>query len=266
MRRISNLSNKIAAAGSIISVACLLVAPVGSFALSTHAATAAAASKSQTSPFCTNLTARANTISTSLTDRSGKVTSAWSQQDQKLTAGWQKVDQAVAAGRQKADSERAADFTKLEAKAKTDAQKQAVQTYETAVHNAVVTRRAAYDAARQAFRIGVQNAISARHDTATTQLATFQSSVNAAISTAEASCASSPNDGPAIRQTLQASLKAARTAFQSDRKGDSTVGGQVKQLAVTRQAAFQAADKTFQASLSTARDTLKQAFGSSTTI
>jgi hypothetical protein len=261
MRRISDLSNKAAKAGSIISVASLLVAPVSSFALSTHAATAAAASKSQTSPFCTNLAAHANAISTSLTDRSGKVTSAWSQQDQKLTTEWQQVDQKVAAGRQKADTDRNADFTKLEAKAKTGAEKQAIQTYEAAVHGAVTTRRAAYDDARQAFRTGVQAAISGRHATVTSQLDIFQSSVNSAISTAEASCASDPGSGPAIRQTLQASLKSARTTFQSDRKGDNTIGSQVKQLAATRDAAFKTADKVFQTSLSNARQTLQQAFG-----
>lgn len=266
MKRVSNISRKAAAGGSIISIVGLLAAPLSGFALSPHAATVASAPKSQASSFCTNLANHTDKISSNLGDLSGKVTPAWAKQDQELTTKWQQADQKIAADRQKADSERSADFTKLEAKAKTDAQKQAVITYEAAVHNAVATRRDAYDAARQAFRTGVQDAISGRHDTVNAQLGTFQSSVNSAIATAKASCAANPADGQAIRQTLQTSLKAARTTFQSDRKGDNTVGSQVKQLVVTRKAAFKTADKAFQDSLTAARQALKQAFGNSNSI
>jgi hypothetical protein len=266
MKQVSNIPGKVAASSLIVSIIGLLVAPMGSFALSPHAATAASASKSQANSFCTNLANHTDKIATGLSDRSGKVTPAWSKQDQKLTAGWQKTDQTVAADRQKADSDLNADFTKLEAKAKTDNQKQAVQTYEAAVHNAIATRRDAYDAARQAFRTGVQDAVSGRHDTVTAQLDTFQSSVSSAISTAKDSCTANPNDAQVIRQTLRASLKSARTTFQIERKADNTVGSQVKQLVVTRKAAFKAADKAFQDSLSTARQALKQAFGNSNSI
>lgn len=254
MSRISRLANKLALTSSLAGTACLILSPMSSYALgSTNTA--------KTSPFCTELPVRATTITGRVSTLVGKVSQAWAQQDQKLTAEYQKVDQDVTVDRQKADSERTGDFNKLEAKAKTDAEKQAVQTYEAAVQNAVSTRRAAYDTARQTYRAGVQAAITTRRGTVTGQLNTFQSSVNSAISIAEASCASTPNDGLAIRQTLQASLKSARETFQGDRKGDETVGSQVKQLATTRNSAFKAADQAFQASLSAARTTLKQAFG-----
>ena len=219
-----------------------------------------------TSPFCTTLPSKAAAITAQLTNLSNKVSQAWSQQDQKIAADELKVDQDVAADRAKADSDRAADFTKLEAKATTTAEQQAVKTYEAAVLSAVTTRRSAYDAARQAFRTGLKNAIAARRSTITSQLTAFQDSANAALGTAEASCSSDPSNGAVIRTTLQASLKSARETFQGDRKDDPTVGSQVQQLAATRKAAFTAADQALQASLSAARQALEQAFGGSTTV
>lgn len=266
MKRISNISNKLAVASSIFGAACLVLTPVGAYAIGrpVAATTTANANSAAATPkpgLCNGLTNQANVTNGRITALNGKVSQAWSQQDQKLAAQFQKVDQKVADARKKADAARDKDFSKLEAKAKTTDQKQAVQTYEAAVHDAVNTRRAAYDAARQAFRTGVQNAIISRRDTITAQLTTFQDSVSSAFSTAEASCSGTSPDGRAIQQTLRANLRSARTTFQNDRKSDGTVGSQVKQLVATRQAAFKAADKVFQDSLAAARQTLQQAFG-----
>lgn len=258
----NRISNRVFATGSALSIALMVAAPATGVALGARDEAKTAVTP-KTSQFCTNLPNDANTVTSKLSDLQGKLTQAWSQQDQKLATAWQNVDQKVAAERQKADSDRAADFVKLEAKATTGTQKQAVQDYETAVNNAVSTRRAAYDSARTTFRNGVQAAISARRSTISGQESTFVSSVNSAISTAEASCASNPGEGVAARTAFVASLKSARQTFEADRKGDAGIDQQVKQLAATRDAAFQAADQAFQSSLKSARQALEQAFGKS---
>lgn len=256
------ISNKIALTSSIISTACLVLAPVGAYAVGRPAVAAPGSPKVNTA-FCNGITNQASAVTGRVSGLNDKVTQAWSQQDQKLAAQFQKVDQEVAADRQKADSETQADFSKLEAKATTDAEKQAVKAYETAVLNAISTRRADYDAARQVFRTGVQNAISTRRSTVSSQITDFQNAINSAFTTAEASCSSGSADGTTIHQALQSSLKTARETYQDDRKTDGTVGSQVKQLVIARQAAFKAADTAFQDSLTSARTTLKQAFGGS---
>ena len=261
MKPLSNLSKKVTAVASLMSITSLLAAPLSSYALA--AGTHTASTTPKTSPFCTNLSSEAGTITAKLGDLSGKVSAAWSQQDQKQTTQWQQVDKKVTADRQQADTKRKSNLTTLTTKATTDSQKQAIQTYETAVQNAVSVRRGAYDTARQTFRSSVQSAISGRRATVTIQLSTLQASVNAAISTAQSSCASDPNGGPTIRAALQTSLKSARETFRSDRKADEMVGTQVKQLAAKRDASFKATDQVFQTSLSTARQALKQAFGKS---
>lgn len=272
MKRITKVFNKLSITSSIIGALCLVLAPVSAYAVGRPAgvgtaATAASSTSSKPKPgFCNGLTNQANVTNGRIDILNGKAGQAWSQQDQKLAAQFQKVDQKVADARKKADAARAKDLSKLAAKATTNDQKQAVQTYKAAVQDAINTRRAAYDAARQTFRAGVQNAITSRRSTIKAQLATFQDSVSSAFSTAEASCAGSSPNGQAIQQTLRTSLKSARETFQNDRKSDSTIGGQVKQLAATRQAAFQTADKTFQNSLAAARQALQQAFGKNTNV
>jgi hypothetical protein len=259
MKTISNIPGKLAAAASLVSVCGLVLAPVSSFALGAKTA-AATTTTPASSAFCSALSAKTGTIITTLTTRAGKATQAWAQRDQAVAADEQKVDQKVATARQTADTTRAQDLTKLEAKATTDPEKQAVQTYETAVQAAVTTRRAAYDAARQAFNDGINSTVGTRASTVTGQLSSFQDSVNSAINTAQASCANDPANGPAVRLTLQAGLKSARLTFQGERKSDDTVSTQVKQLATIRDAAFKAADQTFQTALSAARQSLEQAF------
>lgn len=257
------VTNNLMRGGSVLGVAALLSIPSVSMALGSRDGATTTADTTKTSPFCTNLSTDISNINSRMTSLESKVSQAWTQQDQKLMAEAQTVDQKVAADRQAADTQRQADFTKLEAKATTGSEQQAVQTYETTVNNAVSTRRAAYDAARQTFRSGLAADVTSRHSTVTDQSDTFQVSVNAAISTAQASCASDPSGGAAARTAFVASLKSAREAFEGDRSGDQKVKQQAQQLAATRDATFRSADQAFKASMQTARQTLDKAFKSS---
>ena len=271
MKRVSNLSTRLAVAGSAIGAFSLLLAPVGAYAIAanpTQPAPRAVATTTpkltKTSPFCTNLPSRASAITDKVTAQVGKVNQTWTLQNQKQVADYQKFDQTISANRLKVDNERNTDFSKLEARATTPAQQQAVQTYVATVKSNVATRRSAYDTARGTFRSAVIAALSTRRTSVTSQLDSFQSSVNGAIGSAEASCTADPTSSTTVRQSLVTSLKTARESFKTDRAGDLTVTSQIKQLAATRTASFKTADQTFKSSMTTARQTLQTAFGKKT--
>lgn len=258
MKTHSNLvSGKAITLASLVAICGLVLAPMTSYALEASKPT------TQNSGFCSGLSARVGTLRTQVAGTADKANDAWTKQDQKASAKDQKIDADIVADRQKADTNRTAEFAKLEAKATTDAQKQAVQTFETSVRSAISSRRAAYDAARKTFRDGVKDTVASHRAAVRGQINQFKASTEAAISTAEASCASNPSNGQAIRTTFAASLKSARQAFQGARKDDAKVGPAVKQLAAARTAAFKAADQAFHASIDTARAALKQAFSGS---
>ncbi len=212
------------------------------------------------SAFCTNFSTESTKVSSKLIEQANKLASAWNKQNEGFTTKTQNNDQKVTEVRSKSDTARTKNFTTLESKASNDAQTQAVKSYEAAVKSAISARRASYDAAKATFRSAVQGVIDAKQGSVSTQLASFTDAVNTAISTAQASCTATPTNGSAIRDTFKASLKSAKSTFLSRRSSDATVGSQVKQLVVTRNAAFKAADKAFQAAMSAARDSLKAAF------
>ena len=265
MKTIFNFLNKIGLVGSLFAVTTLAMSPLGASAISARASEVATpkSAVSKTSPFCTNLINETSNVTSKLNNLISNANQSWSNNDQRWNTLWQKVDTTVASDRSKADTERSQEFVKLQARAKTSTQKTAVQTYSASVINAVTVRRAAYDAARHTFREGVLATINTRKETVTSQFSSFQGSVNSAIQTAQSSCSSTPNDGSAIRTTLQTSLKAARETFQSDRKSDTTTNSQIHELAITRNAAFKAADQTFQNSITSARQSLEKAFSGS---
>jgi len=228
----------------------------------------AAKTQARVNAFCTNLSNSTRPMVAKVQENRGKATSDWASKDAALNAEWKQADEKITSARALSDKERTADYEKLMAKAKTDDQKAAVEAYEQAVNSAVAARRSSYDAARQTFRSSVLSNISARRSAAQTQLSTFQASVSSAISTAQASCASNPTDISGIKSTLQANLKSARETFQASRgtEKQGAVNFQVQQLAATRNASFESANKTFKSAMSEARATLQKAFNNSTSI
>jgi hypothetical protein len=213
-----------------------------------------------TSPFCTNLPTETANINSKLSVLIANANQNWSTKNQKWQTIWTNVDQNVANERAKADATRQAEFTKLQAKAKNSSEQQAVTNYIDAVNNAVSIRRQAYDSARQTFRSSVEAAINARQSIVTQQFDTLQNTVNSAVSIAQASCTSDPSSGQSVHSLFQSTLRNAQATFQSDRKSDATIVSQVKSLAATRNNAFTDADQTFKNTITSARQTLIQAF------
>lgn len=256
------LSNKYRGA----SLSALAITPLFVLSPAAFAVTAPAQTAKDSSVFCTNIGNNTAKITSGITAAKDKVSTARNERATQLTANRAKWDQDLSANRSKADQDRQSSFAKLEAKATTDAQKAAVKTYESTVADAVTKRRAANDAARTAFRNAVDTAIASQKATIDAQATIFSSAVSTAVTTAQAACIANPANGPAIRTTLQNSLKTAKDTYNAARKSDGNLGEQIKQLAATRNEAIKTADTTLQATVKAAREALKAAFGSQTNI
>lgn len=257
MKTSSNITRKVGMTSSLIASAVLIAAPMSVYALGSSTT----GTTDKTSPFCSELPTKVQTINNSVSKVSGNLQAAWTKQTQDLTNDFQKADQDITADRAKADQERQTDFTKLMDKATTTPEKQAVSVYEAVVLQAVNTRRTAYDNARSNYRTSVEGAVSGHQTTVRGQLTTFESSVTDALNNAQSSCASTPSDGATIRTTLVGALKTARETFENDRKSDGTMETQIKQYQTTRNSAFSTANSVFQTSIQNAAKVLQQAFG-----
>lgn len=259
MQRTSNSTSWRSIVSGLLGTVFILAAPATSVALSAKASTT---TTTKTSAFCSNISTEANTVTTKLNGLISTAQQAWSNRDTKWNNLITTVNQEVAAARLRADTAREQDFTKLMAKATTSSENSAVMAYESSVNQAVSSRRTAYDAARQTYRSGVEAVTATRENTVIDQFNTFKTAVNSAIQTAEASCTATPGNGPVIHSVFQSSMQSARQTFSSERQSDPTINTQVKQLATTRDAAFNTADQTFQTAMNSAAQTLKEAFGS----
>jgi hypothetical protein len=222
---------------------------------------AAQSSTARTSEFCTNLPATISRVNSNMGSLQSKLDTAWNNRNTQISSNDAKWDQALAADQAKWAAQRQTQFSELQAKATTDAQKAAVQTYITTLTNAISTRESANAAARTTFRDGLTNLLTTQRSNITSQVATFTDAVNAAEAAAQSACASDASP----RTTFISAMKSARQAFETDRKGDSSLGTQVKALAATRDAAIKANNTAFKNTATAAATALKAAFGAAST-
>lgn len=218
-----------------------------------------AAQKAKGVAFCTGLSAAASTLTTKLSDLQTKLTTTQTQRTTKIADRRTATDQAIASARSKADQSRQSAYATLQGKAKTDAQKTAVTTYEATITDAVSTRRSANDSARTTYRTAVDGLLSDNTNAVNGQVTTFISSVTTAISDATTSCQTDSANGSQIHTTFQAALKSAKDTFQSTRANNPKLSDQIKALAQTRDTGIKTNDAAFQATASTARQTLQSA-------
>lgn len=243
----------------IASVTIASFAIIGLVAISSRPATAETTSTTKGALFCKNISAYAAKINSSIDSLTGKLSTARATQAETTKTNVEKWDADITANREKWDQQRQENFAKLEAKAETDEQKAAVKAYEETVTNAVKARRDAFDNARATFRSGVSTTVSSHKTTVDGQLTSFKQAISSAVSTAETACKSNPND-TSIRTTFVNNLKTARETFRSNRQSDANIKTSVKSLWEARNQSFKAALQTFDATMKTARETLKKAF------
>ncbi len=147
-------------------------------------------------------------------------------------------------------------FAKLREGAETDEQKEAVEEFVEAIQNAIVTRRAAVDAAAAAYYDGVLALRESRKTDVLAVTGTFNAAVSAAFDAARSDC----DNGVApetVRTTLRESLASARDAFVSDLKAVEKPRDVLEPLRTTRRDAIRQANADFKAEIEAARDVFK---------
>lgn len=211
-------------------------------------------------PFCSRIAQYALQIDQNLANRQAKLHAAQQNRLTNLQNRDNNNDTKLADLRKQWDQNRDQQFAKLEARATTDAQKQAVQTFETTIRAAITARRSAIDAAIETFRTGLAQVLTQRQTKVATAISSFQTSVDAAINKAKSDCGSGM-DPKTVRAAFIASLKTARTQFQTDRQAIDKLATNVQPLVTARRTAIEAAVQTFKTAAEQARTALKTAFG-----
>lgn len=170
--------------------------------------------------------------------------------------------------REQKDSERRANqnnsreehYAKLKERAENDAQKQAVTAFQAAVEAAVVARRASIQAALDSYRSSIDALIIERDVAIRARMGAWRSAVQTAFAVSRSDCASGA-DLLQVRQTLQTSLRAAKDAFNDDRRAIQRPKDKLEELRNQRKEAFRKAHDDFKEAIENARTDLKIAFG-----
>ena len=210
---------------------------------------------------CTTMVERNEKLSQRLGDAQKTIMSRKATRRNVFDENRDERDATLETNRNERDMKREEMYAKLLERAGDDTKKQAaVAAFKAAVETAVANRKQAVDAAIEAFRTGVDAAIGSKKTTVDSSLATFKTAVDAAFATAKSGCESG-TDPATVRETLQASLKAARASMGSERKDADTVGEQVRSLAEAKKTSFATALSEFKLAMEQARADLKAAFG-----
>jgi hypothetical protein len=156
--------------------------------------------------------------------------------------------------------DRSSRYTKMMEKATTTEQKVTVETFRTAVENAVSKRQAAVDAAIATYRTASDKLITDRKLAVETAGAAHKSAVDAAIAKAKTDCAGGV-DAAAVRSTMRAEIKSANDTFKTASKRPEELSNQIKPLREARDAAIKKAVESFKTEFEAAKAVLKAALG-----
>jgi hypothetical protein len=209
--------------------------------------------------FCTRIAATAAQIDQRYSQRQLSLEARRSARRTSLAERRERYAEKRAELRKKWETKRAEMIGKLEEKAGTDARQRALTKFKTAMAAAEAARKAAVDAVQKAFREGLDKLIAERKAAEDALVKAFRATVRAAFQKAKDDCAGGA-DPAAVRETLKASLEAAKKKFQEDRKALEPIGAKVKDLVEARKAAYKKALDDFKAAAEKARADLKAAF------
>lgn len=209
--------------------------------------------------FCATLPEFSKKTTDRLTTRSTTYDVKKAEGTNKITDNRAQIDAKIKEIRSTNDARRDAQAAKLTERATTPEQKTAVETFVSTLHDAIAARRAAVDAAREAFRTGVDKVRSDRKTAVENAFSTFKTSVNTALEKATTDCTSGVASKTVRTQTISA-LKSARTALQTTMKGIEKNKTSVEALKTSRNTAIKKAQDDFKAALEKAKTDLKAAF------
>jgi len=148
-------------------------------------------------------------------------------------------------------------FNLLLAKFQDNDRKEAILEFQQSVQTAVDARRAAYDAAIEAFWADAGTVVDTRRAAVDAAVADYEAAVNAAVASAKTAC-DGEGDLATIRKELNASLEAARDSYRIAIQSVKSYADMVQELVDERNAAFEAARDAFQAALEAAKTTLHE--------
>ncbi len=206
---------------------------------------------------CSRITTFAKTGKENLSEKRSTLQTDFSKRLSGIATKQTDVDKKVSEARLAAKTKFEEKIAKLEAKEDlTDVQKAAIETYKTEVQAAEVTRAAAIDDARAAYRTGLASLVTTNQQTLSSAVTTYQTAVSTALATATANCTEA--NATATLATLKASLKSAREVLNAKRTPDTNKAA-IKQLATTRDAAIKAANEAFKTKVTALTVTLKAA-------
>jgi len=213
-----------------------------------------------TQNFCTNVTSYAARITEALTKNKANLENRQEKNKENFQERYAKRSQTLTQARVLGDADREEIYTKLMAKATTDAQKQAVQQFKATVETAVTARRSAVDVAVKAYWDALDASLNGRQSSVDSAKQTFTNAINTAVAAAQSACAGG-TDPATVRTQFNATVKAAKTQFSTDRKAIDKYGPQVKAIVTTRNAEVKKAFDAFRATMEQARTALKASLG-----
>jgi hypothetical protein len=208
--------------------------------------------------FCTRITESLTAVSAKLNQNDSRLREKRAETQNKLQERKAERQKAISQKRTETVSNTEAKLKELEIDA-TAEQKVALQEFKTTLNTAQTTRKAAIDAAMQTYRAGLDKLVLSRQDAAKAAAATFKTSVNAAIQKAKADCAAKV-DPKTVRETFNASMRAAQEQLRTDMKNIEKPGQGVEALAKVRNEAVRKAHDEFRTTMKAAHDKLKAAF------
>lgn len=172
-----------------------------------------------------------------------------------LTSRQAAIQQELKQKRTEWDNERNQQYDKMLSLAQNEAQKTAIETFRSSVEDAILVRRNSVDGAIDTYFSQTGGELQAESNQLTAAKEDFITAIKSAINTAKSECLTgkSPSD---IRSTFQTNIETARTQLQTSRQRVGEFKSSLETIHKQEVKSINEAVRSFQDSLSKARQTL----------
>ncbi len=208
---------------------------------------------------CTSVDASSMNLSRGLSEREAAYENAKTGRIQTIEKGRDASDIKLIASRKKADAAYIAQYETLEASVTTDEEIAAVQAFEKAMNDAVLTQRTATDAAIKKYRDGVDDIILNRNLTIDAALTKLEATIDDIVTQAKESCGTT--DSLKKLDPSTNGIATARREFRATIATLSDTDEKLASLSKERDTAITKINKVFNAKVQAETVKLKAAFG-----
>lgn len=210
------------------------------------------------SDFCVSLEARTKRVDAGLAQAQTEVRQAWQQQDDRLRVMIREQQSSRVDLTATINDQRAHNLSEFRQHATSAAQRVAIDDYKNAQSQAITVRRSAVGRANDAFTAAVKRLVADRQATQAGQVEALRIALDDALQTASGQCAAGV-EPTTVSHDFATSVQASRQTFLAQRKSDSAITVQIASLSQTRRLAVAAANQTYLATMTQARQTLQVA-------